>query len=308
MLSWQPSQEANFHTASFGLRGAAIRARAPSAAARRRSQGNTGPSLADERRPELAVPAEADRALHAALERDEDALRRHAALAAVPAAEKRIIDLGPADHRERVRPGRSPRAAISLVTNAHPPVPVGVAAVHGDLDLRRRSAPASARARAGRAARRASGRRRGRRRCRSARGARAAWWIAGRSGASPIPPATITTSPPSAVGERPGGAERPAHAHASPGPTRAQRRRRRPDRADRVHVRQRRSTRDRHLAGPERVEHRELAGREAGQPSAPRPARARASRCRRSRGAGARHAQRGRHHRARRCAQRPGWP
>ena len=45
MLSWQPSQEANFQTASFGLARAISQLPHRAAAARRASQRNTGPSL-----------------------------------------------------------------------------------------------------------------------------------------------------------------------------------------------------------------------------------------------------------------------
>ncbi len=71
---------------------------------------------------------------------------------------------------------------------------------------------ASARARSRRAGRRACARRRGGRRRRTSPAARGAWTTTGRSGASPIPPATTTTSAPADVGDRPGGAERAAHA------------------------------------------------------------------------------------------------
>ena len=67
-VSWQPSHEANFQTASFGLRGlfisqfANVEQRFHPVVAKNRTV------LADERRPELAMTAKTDRAFHIALE------------------------------------------------------------------------------------------------------------------------------------------------------------------------------------------------------------------------------------------------
>src|SRR6266702_4151273 len=78
-LNWQPSQEANFHTASRGLRFRGISHLAG-------SQKRLDPVVAEhwtvaahESGAELAVAAEADGAFHVAFHRDVDALPRHAA-------------------------------------------------------------------------------------------------------------------------------------------------------------------------------------------------------------------------------------
>src|SRR6516162_5640293 len=100
-LSWQPSQEANFHTARRGRvcrstlnlpyvekRGDAIKAKDWAVAT-------------DEGRPELTMPAEPDRAFHVAFHREEDSV------CAQPALAQRIDgkphhDLRSAHHRHRV--------------------------------------------------------------------------------------------------------------------------------------------------------------------------------------------------------------
>src|SRR5690554_3858989 len=79
-LSWQPSQEANFQTASLGLR----RAMASEFSDGQQS-GNAGKVehrsvFADKDRAELAMAAQADGALHVAFHRKVDALRNHATL------------------------------------------------------------------------------------------------------------------------------------------------------------------------------------------------------------------------------------
>src|SRR6266851_10025704 len=66
-LSWQPSQDANFHTAS---RGRARRAMSDLPNAENRGNAiepEDRPVAADERRSELAMPAPPDRAFHVAL-------------------------------------------------------------------------------------------------------------------------------------------------------------------------------------------------------------------------------------------------
>src|SRR5512142_1928430 len=77
-LNWQPSQEANFQTASFGLTRTSHlpqRQQVPDpVVAEHRAV------LADERRPVLAVAAEADAALHVPLHRHVDRRRRDPAL------------------------------------------------------------------------------------------------------------------------------------------------------------------------------------------------------------------------------------
>ena len=79
-VSWQPSQEENFQTASFGFVATALTAPAPPSARSISSVAEHGAVAADQRRAELAVAAVADAAAHVALHRDVDALLRHAAL------------------------------------------------------------------------------------------------------------------------------------------------------------------------------------------------------------------------------------
>ena len=238
---------------------------------------------ADERRAELAVAAVADPALHVALHRDVDPLRRRRRARAAPARAKRIMISGPQTNAVAA-PGRSARRRRASATTPTLPSQPASARVDGDVDLE--SCAASARAPSGRAGRRACGCRRAARPRRSrARCASDAGRATGRSGARPMPPATITTSPPGRLLDRPGVAERPAHAEH-----RARARAAQiasvtaPDRAHGVHERPAgvAGDRDRHLADPEGVEHRELAGRRR-ERRRPRRARARASTCRASR-------------------------
>src|SRR5580698_9824119 len=75
--SWQPSQEANFQTASRGRRGAAI-----SDLPYGHDVGDTVVThdraiLAHEIRSELAMTAKADGTLHVAFHRQVDVIRRH---------------------------------------------------------------------------------------------------------------------------------------------------------------------------------------------------------------------------------------
>src|SRR5579872_2647720 len=75
--SWQPSQEENFQTASFGLRAGAAMSNLPQAENRAKLIiGEHRPVAADESRAELAVAAEADGALHVALHGDVHRARR----------------------------------------------------------------------------------------------------------------------------------------------------------------------------------------------------------------------------------------
>ena len=94
-VSWQPSQEANFQTASFGLRArSAHSSRTPSSVPIRADREDRA-VLADERWAELAVAAVADRALHVALERDVDAVASARRGPRAPRTTKRIITSGP---------------------------------------------------------------------------------------------------------------------------------------------------------------------------------------------------------------------
>ena len=126
-------------------------------------------------------------------------------------------------------------------------------------------------------------RRRAARAARSARGRPSRCRTAGRSGARPIPPATITTSAPSTSSTGQGVPNGPRTPSACPGPGGADRLVASPTartvwtsrRAARIAA-----DRDRHLAGSAGREHRELARRER-EPVRPGAARARASTCRR---------------------------
>src|SRR6478672_7806004 len=91
-LNWQPSNDENFQTASFGLRLAVISCLIVRGSIRRaldvafdepvldRGIAEHRPILADEERSELAVPTVADGAFHVALHRDEDLIVGHALL------------------------------------------------------------------------------------------------------------------------------------------------------------------------------------------------------------------------------------
>src|SRR6478672_6968154 len=72
-LNWQPSQDENFQTASFGLRVAAISNLSLPEPFFDCRIGEYGSVLADEERPKLAMAAQPDGALHVALHRDKDA-------------------------------------------------------------------------------------------------------------------------------------------------------------------------------------------------------------------------------------------
>ena len=141
-----------------------------------------------------------------------------------------------------------PRGATSTVT----------------LDLERRHRRATPPAPPGRARRRESGRRRGRRPSRTAPVRPRTWWTTGRNGAKPMPPPTTSTSDPSATATGQPTPNGPRTPTIEPGREAAQRPGRGADGADRVtHLPARSGAaahRDRHLAGAERVEHRELAG------------------------------------------------
>src|SRR5271165_6326739 len=80
-LSWQPSQEENFHTAR---RGRVRRATSDLPDAEKRGDAVVAedrPIAADEGGPELTVSAQPDRAFHVALHRNKDPVHRHTALA-----------------------------------------------------------------------------------------------------------------------------------------------------------------------------------------------------------------------------------
>ena len=105
--SWQPSQEANFQTASFGFRAPAHSSRTAISCSHLVVAVDR-PVAADQRRAELAVAAVAEPAAHVALHRDVDPLGRDAALEQGAGREVHH-DLRPADERDGGRRGRSAR-------------------------------------------------------------------------------------------------------------------------------------------------------------------------------------------------------
>ena len=259
--SWQPSQEANFQTASFGL--AAAHSSRTSSQRRDRRVAVDGPVAADQRRPELAVAAEADAAVHVPLHRDVDPLGRDAARRASASTAKRIMISGP-QTKAVVASGRSAARATSFATKPTRPAPARrrrrrpspatSSRARQSLELRACTAgrPACARRRAGctspklaaalervqhdrpRAARARSRRRRRRRRRRAA---------ASTGHALPNGPRTPSTAPGSRRADR----------------ARSRRRRRAPSARPARGRSGRAADRDRHLADPEGVDHHELA-------------------------------------------------
>src|SRR5262245_20899273 len=97
-LSWQPSQEANFQTASFGLCLRAISYLPLGEQAVHATVLEHGAILADEVWPVLAVPTEADGTFHVALHRDVHMICRYATLLELLHREAHH-DLGPTDQR-----------------------------------------------------------------------------------------------------------------------------------------------------------------------------------------------------------------
>src|SRR5512140_2745390 len=101
--SWQPSHEANFHTASFGLR-----LRITSYLPRGQQPLDTVQPkyrtvLAHELRTALAVAAQSDAALHVPLQRYVDVIGGNATLLELHRREPHH-HLGPADHCDRPEP------------------------------------------------------------------------------------------------------------------------------------------------------------------------------------------------------------
>ena len=129
-MSWQPSQEANFHTASFGLRLTAL-----SHLEQRRDRVVVvdGAVAADQGRPELAMAAVRHGAAHVPFHRDEDP-------AAVDASVHEGLCRDAHHHLRaadvRIRPREIRRSARDeLRHHSHRPVPVGIACVDGDVDV-----------------------------------------------------------------------------------------------------------------------------------------------------------------------------
>ena len=244
----------------------ALTAPPPACSGSTTSRRSTGPVLADEQRPELAVAAVPDRALHAALQRQPDRVRR---ARRAPAARRPRSASSPRGRRSSPRrsPGSKTARGIERGDHADAPAPVGVGARRRSrsTSTSKRAAPAP-RARPRRAARRASARRRGR---------DAAVALAVREQLVDDRPQRREADAAGdhhhvaalGLGQRPGGAERPAHARAR----RRARRRRAPRSPRRRRARCARAAPSSPMplteigASPdaERVEHRELAGGEA---------------------------------------------
>ena len=212
--SWQPSQEVNFQTASFGL--ALRRAiRAPGSRTTRSASrpAEHGPVAADERRPPLAVAAVADRAAHVALHRERRSARPAARARAAP---RRRSASSPPVRRPSRSPRRGSSSARSISAGTTPTRPrqsrSAASTITPTLDVAR-APPSSASSSRVEQLSRGRGRRRGPctrpKRSRRASARRAPE----RSGARPTPPATMTRSPPSAsaIGQpRPKGPRTPS--------------------------------------------------------------------------------------------------
>src|SRR6516162_4779961 len=134
-LSWQPSQEANFHTARRGRARCAnsnlpyIKKRGDAVEAKDRTVA------ADKGGAELAMPAQPDRAFHIALHRDKDPLRRQPALAQ-RIDRKAHHDLRPAYHCDGMV-GIDRRARNQRRHDADIAAPIGDGMVdrYGDLHI-----------------------------------------------------------------------------------------------------------------------------------------------------------------------------
>ena len=165
--SWQPSQEANFQTAS-DLR--AVTAPPSPSGARRWSWRTTGPSLQTNSGPSWQCPQWP--VAHFMLRSSESQMSEPATPRSRSAvAAKRIITSGP--HAiATVFAGANVGAADQPGDDTHVPVPVLVGHVDDQLDVQRSAA--TRRARRGRAGRRASGRRTAAPRARSDRAGRSA--------------------------------------------------------------------------------------------------------------------------------------
>src|SRR6516225_6029084 len=140
-LSWQPSQEANFHTARRGRTRRAnsdlpgIEERGDAVEAKDRTVA------ADKGGAELAMPAQPDRAFHIALHRDKDPVHRQ------PAPAQRIDrkphhDLRPAYHCDGMV-GIHRRALDQCRHDANIAAPVGSGMVYGYSDVHIEAPPPS---------------------------------------------------------------------------------------------------------------------------------------------------------------------
>src|SRR5665647_2345755 len=132
-VSWQPSHEANFQTASLGWRCSGTSYLPESEQAGDLGVGQHRAVDADEQLAVLAVPAQADPAAHVAFQGDPDAVGAHAPR---DERQRRVPhhDLGTADEGER-GPGVEPGTWDELGHQADPTRPRLPAVVDRDQDL-----------------------------------------------------------------------------------------------------------------------------------------------------------------------------
>src|ERR1017187_10163108 len=142
--SGQPSQDASLNTASVGLRAASAPRRVRGEPictshlpdlpqARQLVIAEEPPVLADEMRPDLAMPAKTDGALHVALHREVDHGCGNAALQELEHREPHH-HFGPAEHRDAVVPVEG-NARNERRHDADVSVPVPRGAVDGDVNV-----------------------------------------------------------------------------------------------------------------------------------------------------------------------------
>src|ERR1019366_5081530 len=144
MASWQPAHDASLKTASVGLRTASaprrvrckpiVTSHLPDLQkARQLVVAEDRPVLADEVRPDLAMPAKADGALHVALHREVDHGCGNAALQELEHREPHH-HFGTAEHRDAVVPVEG-NARNERRHDADVSVPVPRGAVDGDVNV-----------------------------------------------------------------------------------------------------------------------------------------------------------------------------
>ena len=233
-VSWQPSQEANFQTASLGLRPA--RHRQISRMLKRRREpvvGEHRPVLADEGRAELAVAAEADGAFHVALHREVDRARPARPPSCKRGDREAHHDLRAADQGDGVRRIEG-GARDQRRHHADVAAPVGAGVVDGDLDVDVEPPPPALELAAEEDVVRRCARRRGARRGRSARARRAGGRAPGGAARGRARRRRSTTSRAAASATGQPRAERAAQAERVAGLQPRQRLGHRADGADRV--------------------------------------------------------------------------
>ena len=278
-VSWQPSHDANLTTPIRGrVRRRPWRARRerqpsealPAEGVAELGDREDGAVAADEERAQLAVAAQPDAAGHVPLERQPDVARRRRRDSRSAAAVACIIRSGPQTKARRplarptspgrragsrCRPGRANRAR----PGRRSPRPRCRSGRRGPPS-RRRTGGRAASARRGTA-------RTAPKRGRSARTAS----MTGRSGASPMPPATITTSPAIRRLDRPAAPSGPRRRGPSPGWRAVKRSRRRARRSDGQVERRRAGSARSRSAAPQRPAARPSRTGRAGGRGAPDP-------------------------------------